>query len=316
LLDPEASPAGESFAASAPSAPLSTPEPEQESQTTPTPEPAPEPVQEAPFAPVQSQNSETTEPAVSAKVPSVAAPTPAEIEPQSELPSPEVAPSLPPSPAAETLIDDSDLDEPEAVPARIDDSKPDPTAEAALPDTETEADVVEEEEADSPAEETDDTEDAPSEDAEESEDDDADTEEDNETSEASINAEPESPAEPAPVEPAASEPAPAPELAFDLEPTPAISAEPALTNDGYTRLIATAYIGIGNKLFIRGDGPGLRRDKGVPLQFISIGKWRWESAELLFPVKAKLYKNDQLECTALGEVTLEPGHHHEVNATF
>ena len=108
----------------------------------------------------------------------------------------------------------------------------------------------------------------------------------------------------------------APELAFDPEPAPAISAEPALTNDGYTRLIATAYIGIGNKLFIRGDGPGLRRDKGVPLQFISIGKWRWESAELLFPVKAKLYKNDQLECTALGEVTLEPGHHHEVNATF
>jgi hypothetical protein len=323
LLDPEASPAGESFAASAPSAPPSTPEPEQEAQTTPTTAPEPEPVQEAPFAPVQSLTSETTEPAVSDEVPSVAVPPPAEIEPQSEPPSPDVAPSLPPSPAAETLIDDSDLDEPEAVPARIDDSNPDPTAEATLPDTETEADVAEDdedgedcEESDAPAEESDDTEDAPSGDAEESGDDDADTEEDNETAEASINAEPESPAEPAPVEPAASEPAPAPELAFDLEPTPAISAEPALTNDGYTRLIATAYIGIGNKLFIRGDGPGLRRDKGVPLQFISIGKWRWESAELLFPVKAKLYKNDQLECTALGEVTLEPGHHHEVNATF
>ena len=93
-------------------------------------------------------------------------------------------------------------------------------------------------------------------------------------------------------------------------------AEPALSNDGFTRLIATAYIGIGNKLFIRGDGPGLRRDKGVPLQFISIGKWRWESAELLFPARVRLYKNDQTECTALGEFALEPGYHHEVSASF
>ncbi len=98
--------------------------------------------------------------------------------------------------------------------------------------------------------------------------------------------------------------------------TLAAPAEAALSHDGYTRLVATAYIGIGNKLFIRGDGPGLRRDKGVPLQFVSIGKWRWESAELLFPAKVKLYKNDQVECAALGEIVLEPGHHHEVNATF
>ncbi len=122
---------------------------------------------------------------------------------------------------------------------------------------------------------------------------------------------PSAPAEPEP------EPDPEPELTADPdpEPTPA-HAEPALSNDGFTRLIATAYIGIGNKLFIRGDGPGLRRDKGVPLQFVSIGKWRWESAELLFPAKVRLYKNDQIECVALGEFALEPGHHHEVNATF
>jgi hypothetical protein len=113
---------------------------------------------------------------------------------------------------------------------------------------------------------------------------------------------------------------PAPAESDDLEPeapaTPEPAAEPALSNDGYTRLVVTAYIGIGNKLFIRGDAPGLRPDKGVPLQFVSIGKWRWESAELLFPAKIRLYKNDQIECTALGELALEPGHHHEANATF
>ncbi len=125
--------------------------------------------------------------------------------------------------------------------------------------------------------------------------------------------------------PRAEEPAqdsePAPEPAE--EPTPdsdeqseAATTEPALSHDGFTRLVATAYIGIGNKLFIRGDGPGLRSDKGIPLQFVSIGKWRWENPELLFPAKVRLYKNDQIECTALGEITLEPGHHHEVTAQF
>ena len=116
----------------------------------------------------------------------------------------------------------------------------------------------------------------------------------------------------------ADEPEAAPEAPSDTdaESSPAAPAEPALSSDGLTRLIATAYIGIGNKLFIRGDGPGLSLTKGVPLQFVSIGKWRWENPELLFPAKVRLYKNDQLECTALGEFTLEPGHHHEVNATF
>jgi hypothetical protein len=115
------------------------------------------------------------------------------------------------------------------------------------------------------------------------------------------------------------EPTPAPEPEQTPEPEPAVvppPPEPALSSDGLTRLIATAYIGIGNKLFIRGDGPGLSLTKGTPLHFLSIGKWRWENPELLFPAKVRLYKNDQIECTALGEFTLEPGHHHEVNVTF
>ena len=92
--------------------------------------------------------------------------------------------------------------------------------------------------------------------------------------------------------------------------------EIAISSDGFTRLIATAYIGIGNKLFIRGEGPGLSWDKGVPLQFVSIGKWRWETADATAPIHAKLYKNDQTECTSVGTLTLEPGHQHDVNAGF
>ena len=122
-----------------------------------------------------------------------------------------------------------------------------------------------------------------------------------------------------------------PAPAFQLEPTPphpeppqALSvsngetqnSEPAASPDGATRLLVTAYIGIGNRLFIRGQGPGLSWEKGVPLQFVSIGKWRWETTEATAPIAYKLYKNDGLECSALGEQTLTPGNQQEVAATF
>jgi hypothetical protein len=92
--------------------------------------------------------------------------------------------------------------------------------------------------------------------------------------------------------------------------------ESALSADGATRLLVTAYIGIGNRLFIRGEGPGLTWERGVPLQFVSIGKWRWETAEATAPVAFRLYKNDETECTALGRRTLAPGRQQEFQATF
>jgi hypothetical protein len=133
---------------------------------------------------------------------------------------------------------------------------------------------------------------------------------------------------PKPVEPAApalslgiEEPtAPADEFSQSAPEEPAGTVaeviEKVISSDGATRLLVTAYIGIGNRLFIRGDGPGLSWDKGVPLQFVSIGKWRWETADAAAPVKFKLFKNDESECTALGAQSLEPGHQQEITATF
>ena len=114
-----------------------------------------------------------------------------------------------------------------------------------------------------------------------------------------------------------SEPEPTLELGFEDSPPGApASVERTLTSDGATRLLATAYIGIGNRLFIRGEGPGLSWERGVPLQFISIGKWRWETAEAGGPIRFRLYKNDELECSALGEQVLDPGYLQEVTASF
>ncbi len=129
-------------------------------------------------------------------------------------------------------------------------------------------------------------------------------------------------AEPAPRKraPRKAQPDPEPSLDLPLEDTGGAAVpgtvERTISSDGATRLIATSYIGIGNRLFIRGEGPGLSWDKGVPLQFVSIGKWRWETNEANGPIRFKLLKNDEQECSALGEKTLEPGHLHELSAQF
>jgi hypothetical protein len=110
---------------------------------------------------------------------------------------------------------------------------------------------------------------------------------------------------------------PDPELSLSAAPPDdAAPAEPAVSADGATRLVVTAYIGIGNRLFIRGDGPGLSWEKGVPLTFVSIGKWRWETNDASKPVKFKLYKNDEAECTALGERSVDPGAQQDLTAAF
>lgn len=125
---------------------------------------------------------------------------------------------------------------------------------------------------------------------------------------------PEPAAEPAPLDGEAEQSPPAPEFS-QVSPDEASPAA-SVSADGATRLAVTAYIGIGNRLFIRGEGPGLVWDQGVPLQFVSIGKWRWETTEATAPVTFKLYKNDQIECSALGTQVLEPGRQLELTAAF
>ena len=125
---------------------------------------------------------------------------------------------------------------------------------------------------------------------------------------------PDTPHEAPPVSASSAEPV----AAATPEPVESASREPvesAASSDGATRLLATAYIGIGNKLFIRGAGPGLSWNKGEPMQFVSIGKWGWATNDATAPIACKLYKNDETEALT-GEITLEPGKHVEVTALF
>ncbi len=134
-----------------------------------------------------------------------------------------------------------------------------------------------------------------------------------ETSESSPGNTPEA----APIEPTVEEETPdetTPTLSLEEPETP--KADHSISPDGVTRLLVSAYIGIGNRLFVRGTGAGLSADKGVPLQFVSIGKWQWETSDAAASLKVRLYKNDEIECTSLGEITIDPGSQSEVSATF
>ena len=85
------------------------------------------------------------------------------------------------------------------------------------------------------------------------------------------------------------------EVIEDIEEEEAEAAstpEPVAACTG-TALIVNLMIGIGNKPFVRGNGPGLSQDKGVPMSFIGIGRWQWVSPDAEAPATVEVWKNDQ-----------------------
>ena len=93
------------------------------------------------------------------------------------------------------------------------------------------------------------------------------------------------------------------EEAEEAAPAPADAPESASGATG-TALIVNLMIGIGNKPFVRGTGPGLSRDKGVPMSFLGIGRWQWVSPDPEAPATVEVWKNDQ---SPMGEALHLPG---------
>jgi hypothetical protein len=93
------------------------------------------------------------------------------------------------------------------------------------------------------------------------------------------------------------------EEAEEAAPAPAEADESTGGATG-TALIVNLMIGIGNKPFVRGTGPGLSRDKGVPMSFLGIGRWQWVSPDPEAPATVEVWKNDQ---SPMGEALHLPG---------
>ena len=73
---------------------------------------------------------------------------------------------------------------------------------------------------------------------------------------------------------------------------PSIVAKPVVPAQLVTGITALINVGYGNALFIRGEGPGLSWDKGVPLDIIADDKWTITLPEWGRPVMFKFLLND------------------------
>jgi len=82
---------------------------------------------------------------------------------------------------------------------------------------------------------------------------------------------------------------------LELEDEPVAEVTAASPASGGTSLIINLMIGIGNKPFVRGTGPGLSPDKGIPMSFLGIGRWQWISPDAEAPATVEIWKNDQAQ---------------------
>ncbi|MEO0794165.1 MAG: hypothetical protein AAFX93_03330 [Verrucomicrobiota bacterium] len=84
---------------------------------------------------------------------------------------------------------------------------------------------------------------------------------------------------------------------------------------GATTVIAQVLIGIGNKPYVRGSGPGLSETEGVPMEFLEIGKWQWVAPESDEPINVTIYKNDEVAAEG-GPVEIPAGQRRSVSPKF
>jgi hypothetical protein len=68
-------------------------------------------------------------------------------------------------------------------------------------------------------------------------------------------------------------------------------------------------------IFIRGKGPGLSWDEGIPMTFLELGKSSWSPSDKSVPLVVQLFKNDE-DPDANGKIELEPGEKVEVTPNF
>ena len=86
-------------------------------------------------------------------------------------------------------------------------------------------------------------------------------------------------------------------------------------NSGPTTVVANVMIGIGNKPYLRGEGPGLSWDEGVPMNFIEIGKWAWSPSRKNASLTVQVYRNDQ-DPDKGGKIEVKPGQKLEITPDF
>jgi hypothetical protein len=94
-----------------------------------------------------------------------------------------------------------------------------------------------------------------------------------------------------------------------------IEKEETANKNGTTTVVANVMIGIGNKPFLRGEGPGLSWEEGVSMNFVEIGKWAWSPPRKNASLTVQIYRNDQ-DPDKTGKVEVKPGQKIEITPDF
>lgn len=113
----------------------------------------------------------------------------------------------------------------------------------------------------------------------------------------------------APVKPAKAVKATKPVAAPAVKPaktsvsSPKAKAKPAAV---VTTIVAAVDVGFGNHLTLRGEGPGLSWDVGLPLECVADDRWSISLPETSQPIVCKFLLNDSTWCAG-EDYTVLPG---------
>ena len=103
-------------------------------------------------------------------------------------------------------------------------------------------------------------------------------------------------------------------LLFDDLP---ISREsPVKPKKGDAVVVVNALIGIGNKPFLRGNGAGLSPDRGTPMDYLEIAKWRYVFPAFDGKINFSVLKNDEVPPNGESEFSISAGEKTELNLFF
>lgn len=116
----------------------------------------------------------------------------------------------------------------------------------------------------------------------------------------------------APVAPAAAVAKTAKPAKISAKPLPKAKAKPASV---VTTIVAAVDVGFGNALTLRGEGPGLSWDVGVPLECVADDRWSITLPETSLPIVCKFLRNDADWCEG-EDYTVLPGSSVVLSPTF
>lgn len=88
----------------------------------------------------------------------------------------------------------------------------------------------------------------------------------------------------------------APAMTAPVSAAPAVPVKAVAPARVQTKIIARADVGYGNALYVRGDGPGLSWNQGVPMECVASDHWELVLGACATPIAFKVLLNDMTWC--------------------